>query len=231
MHQYRHVLLLAPHQDDETLGCAGLIQRFMALGSNVYVVFLTDGSMSHPHSRLFDAKSRTQIRNEESIAAASILNIQADHLFFFNGPDSRFPHRGEEQYTSYLNALEQLTSNLHIDLLLAPYQLDPHCDHRAAYQLAFDLSATSHISLWQYPIWVYELGKEEDLLALQHGDIRCLKLTPEEQSFKWAALQCHRSQLDAHIFNDPTGFLLTADVLQHFNQGNEYFIVDHKTTL
>lgn len=225
LNKHRHLLLLAPHQDDETLGCAGLIQRFRELGTKIHLAFLTDGSMSHPHSPLFDSSDRTQIRNEEAVEAARRLGIHAGNLFFLNGPDSALPHRGEEHYASYREVLEQLADKLTIDLLLAPYRLDPHCDHRAAYQLASDLSERGNIALWQYPIWIYELGKEEDLSGLQAGSIFRLELTAEEQSAKWEALLCHRSQLDAHLFNDPDGFILHEDVLQHFNQGNEYFII------
>jgi len=37
------VLLLAPHPDDETLCCAGLIQQAVAAGAMVHVVWVTPG--------------------------------------------------------------------------------------------------------------------------------------------------------------------------------------------
>lgn len=37
------LLILAPHPDDEILGCAGLIQRIKHAGGRIYVLFLTVG--------------------------------------------------------------------------------------------------------------------------------------------------------------------------------------------
>src|SRR5579885_2284019 len=40
-------LIIAPHHDDETLGCGGVIALKRAAGVPVQVVILTDGSRSH----------------------------------------------------------------------------------------------------------------------------------------------------------------------------------------
>jgi N-acetylglucosamine malate deacetylase 1 len=36
-------VVLAPHMDDEVLGCGGTMARQVAAGSDVTVIFLTDG--------------------------------------------------------------------------------------------------------------------------------------------------------------------------------------------
>src|SRR5580704_16937481 len=45
------LLVLAPHPDDESLGCGGLIADCQARGQPVYVLILTDGAGSHRNSR------------------------------------------------------------------------------------------------------------------------------------------------------------------------------------
>src|SRR4051812_37624433 len=45
-------IVFAPHQDDEALGCGAVIARKRNDGGAVHVVFLTDGSASHPHHPL-----------------------------------------------------------------------------------------------------------------------------------------------------------------------------------
>ena len=37
------VLVLAPHMDDEVIGCGGTVARHVARGADVTVIFLTDG--------------------------------------------------------------------------------------------------------------------------------------------------------------------------------------------
>ena len=41
------VLIVAPHPDDEVLGCAGLVQRLLSTGWQVDVVILSGGGRSH----------------------------------------------------------------------------------------------------------------------------------------------------------------------------------------
>lgn len=47
------VTVLAPHPDDESLGCGGALAAAVESGQDVTVVALTDGSGSHPKSKEF----------------------------------------------------------------------------------------------------------------------------------------------------------------------------------
>ena len=42
------IVVLAPHMDDETLGCGGTIARHVRAGAQVTVIFLTDGRRGGP---------------------------------------------------------------------------------------------------------------------------------------------------------------------------------------
>lgn len=43
----QRLLVISPHADDETYGCAGTIARVKALGGEVYVVLVSAGSLAH----------------------------------------------------------------------------------------------------------------------------------------------------------------------------------------
>jgi len=62
-------LVLAPHPDDESLGCGGLIAACCAAGRPPVVAVLTDGSGSHPGSRAFPPTRLAAIRKAEVTAA------------------------------------------------------------------------------------------------------------------------------------------------------------------
>ena len=90
------VLILAPHPDDEVLGCGGIIQQAVAMGLPVRVVFLTYGDNNewsfllyrkHPVLRPSSVQRMGQVRHDEALAAAKILGLSADQLIFLGYPD------------------------------------------------------------------------------------------------------------------------------------------------
>jgi LmbE family N-acetylglucosaminyl deacetylase len=90
------LLVVSPHPDDETLCCAGLIQRVLQAGGRVSIVWFTSGDASELDllvvekslflrpSKLRDLALR---RMQESRDAAAILGVAPDRLFFLGYPD------------------------------------------------------------------------------------------------------------------------------------------------
>ncbi len=87
-------MVLAPHPDDESLGCGGMIAAACEAGTPPVVVFVTDGAASHPGSRRFGATARRDIREQEARRAAAALGLAEDRLVFLRLPDGAAPHEG-----------------------------------------------------------------------------------------------------------------------------------------
>ena len=51
-------VVVAPHPDDESLGCGGLLALLRRAGVAVGAVLVSDGTMSHPSSVKFPAAAR-----------------------------------------------------------------------------------------------------------------------------------------------------------------------------
>ena len=66
------LLVIAPHPDDETLGCGGLIIRERLAGRLVRIVFLTDGSQSHRDHPSLTPTALAKLRKAEAVAAAYV---------------------------------------------------------------------------------------------------------------------------------------------------------------
>lgn len=90
------LLVVAPHPDDETLCCAGVIQRVIAAGGKVAVVWITSGDASEMdllviEKSLFRKPQKLRAlgarRMQEAHAAADVLGIQADGQIFLGYPD------------------------------------------------------------------------------------------------------------------------------------------------
>jgi len=90
------ILILAPHPDDEVLGCGGIIQKARSMGLPLTVVFLTHGdsnqwsflvSRKHPVWTPKEVRQMGLTRQAEAIAATEILGLPASHLIFLGYPD------------------------------------------------------------------------------------------------------------------------------------------------
>ena len=78
----RKVLVVAPHPDDETLGCGGLISLLAQNGRVFYIVFVTDGSASHRNSSAWPAARLATQREREASNALACLGIENGHAGF-----------------------------------------------------------------------------------------------------------------------------------------------------
>ena len=58
----KKILVLAPHADDEVLGCGGTIDKYSKQGHHVYVAVLTDASLGA--KELFPKKLIEKVRKE-----------------------------------------------------------------------------------------------------------------------------------------------------------------------
>jgi LmbE family N-acetylglucosaminyl deacetylase len=122
-------LVLAPHQDDEVLGCGGLAAQLAAAGAAVRVLFLTDGGGGGEGAGkgVADREAYRQRRREESGAACEILGLAGcDHLDL---PDGALDHHLDAAAEGIRRAV--LTQRP--ELLLVPSPLEVSRDHRAAF--------------------------------------------------------------------------------------------------
>ena len=80
------LLVFAPHPDDEVIGCAGVIQRSLASGKSVRIVFSTNGDgypkaasvlLGKPERELTpdDYARLGETRKREAIVAAKVLGV------------------------------------------------------------------------------------------------------------------------------------------------------------
>jgi LmbE family N-acetylglucosaminyl deacetylase len=91
------VMVLAPHPDDETLGCGGVLHDAAKAGIPTHVVFLTNGDANelsflvwerHPVVTSSGALAMGRRRGEEALRAAGSLGLPADAVTFLGYPDA-----------------------------------------------------------------------------------------------------------------------------------------------
>ena len=96
INNFRRILIIAPHPDDETLAAGGLIQRALAGGSQIKVVIVTNGDAQEFApviiSKKIDPRPQDYVamgnrRQAESMAALGKLGMQYDDIKFLGYPD------------------------------------------------------------------------------------------------------------------------------------------------
>ena len=139
------VIVLAPHPDDETLGCGGTILLLLGAGKKVKVLFLTSGERGYPDPekspvfRRFLKSGRTRvadyslIRERESERALRVLGV-SDYEFL------RFPDRGiYEHYQDVLRRLLESVESFGADTIYSPSMVELNPDHRATAALSMEV--------------------------------------------------------------------------------------------
>ena len=215
------ILVLAPHPDDESLGCGGLIAQACASGQPIAVLVLTDGTKSHPNSLAYPAARLRRLRETESREAARALGLDADRIAFLGLPDSHAPRAGEPARRAAQAIAERATA-FGARTIFTTWRHDPHTDHRAASILARQAAGLLGAALYEYPVWGWTLPPRRLLRTAQPAGFR---LDVRAQlAAKRRAVACHRSQLGQVIEDDPAGFTLQAEFIALFTGAYETFL-------
>jgi LmbE family N-acetylglucosaminyl deacetylase len=214
------VAIVAPHPDDESLGCGGLIARLAALGKPPLVVVVSDGTGSHPNSRSFPAERLRTLREEETRAAVAALGLPFPPQFL-RLRDTAVPHPGEP---AFAEAVERFASALPpkgVDTIAVSFRDDPHWDHQAAFALATAVIARTArpVRLLEYVIW------NDDAATATPPGFRPRRLDiAGVLDAKQRAIACHRSQTSDLISDDPDGFRLEPAMLRRFERPWETYL-------
>lgn len=218
---HRPVLVLAPHPDDESLGCGGLIAECRDRGHEVHVLVLTDGTGSHPRSREYPAPRLAALRAAEGRAAAASLDVPKSRIDFLGLPDGRAPLCGRALHATAAR-IAAYAKEREVGTIFATWQHDPHRDHRAAYRLARLAAAEIGAKLLCYPVWGWTVPETAWLPAmpLRGARLDIARHLPVKQR----AIACHRSQTTNLIRDDPSAFRLAPEVLTVFEWPFEVFV-------
>lgn len=214
-------LLLAPHPDDESLGCGGLIAEACARGRPPVVVVLTDGTMSHPFSASYPAPRLKALREAEARAAVAILGLPPDRLHFLEFPDGQAPSEGSGLALA-ADRVARLGRQYGAGSILATWEHDPHHDHVAAHLIAREAARLTGSRLLSYPVWGWILPAGHLLpdRAVLGARLDIARHLPAKRR----AIAAHASQHPGLITDDPNGFHLKPDMLAFHGRSFEVFL-------
>lgn len=199
----RRLVIVAPHPDDETLGCGLLIAAAVRAGVRVAVIALTDGQASHPGSRRWPPAALGRLRRSEMRRAMARLGAGGAAVRFMGW------HDGDVATEGHALALRRVLTALGAGVVVAASPRDHHPDHQAAWRLSVDATRGCGVALFSYAVW----SRVNAGGPRAHGRIAAKR---------WAA-RAHRSQVGGYIADDVDGFRLTAGHLASFTGEVEVF--------
>lgn len=118
----RRALVIAPHPDDEVLGCGGTMLRLAQSGADVHVAIVTRAGADRFGPELAD------IGRREARAAHDLLRVRQTHFL-------DLPAAGVDQvpHADFNAKLGDLVARIEPDTLFVPFVGDVHLDHQLTF--------------------------------------------------------------------------------------------------
>jgi LmbE family N-acetylglucosaminyl deacetylase len=140
----KSMVVVAPHQDDEVIGCGGALALQLRSGQAASIVVLQDGA-DGCEDLGYSRQAMMEMRNDESRRAAAV--IAAPSPVFLGHPVLA-------DNDSQIAELANILLDRKADAVFIPFPLDGHPDHRTANRIL--AGALRRIS-WNVRVFGYEV--------------------------------------------------------------------------
>lgn len=185
----QNIIVVAPHPDDEVLGCGGVIARHSARGDRVQVVVVSRGAPD-----IFPPEIIEETRSELA-AAHKLLGVEKVHFLDFPAPrlDAMPGHALADQLIRIVREIQPHT-------IYAPHWGDLHSDHKAVYWATM-VAARPNSASQVNRLLCYETLSETEWGTPPHANAFVPNVFVDITEFlpaKLAAMACYRTQLKEH---------------------------------
>lgn len=180
------VLIVAPHPDDEVMGCGGLIARLVSAGQVPNIIILTGGEGSHAACCQISSSDIIKNRRELTRKALGILGEPETHVYELNYPDGGILKEDEET-----NKLISLIKEINPDCIFVPHWGEGWRDHVFTKKIVEEISPREAVIyeycvwLWYYLVWT----------GFDKHNIFRVKMSDEEHDLKLKAMDVYLSPL------------------------------------
>ncbi len=208
------LLVISPHEDDETVGAGGYLSQAVKTGAAIKVIFVTDGNKH----------GLKATRHAEALAALKIEGVPAADTIFYNYPDGDLSRQ-----SSFEPRLKKDLDTFGPTVVLTTLPEDLHPDHARCGAVIKNIAAAEPgafttgfflVHYHRYPRPIGDEARTSYLLPppslIANYDWQVAPLTVAEQNQKWLALQKYQSQLS---LKNP----VLRQLVLSFDQKNELF--------
>ena len=221
------IIYVAPHPDDECFR-GGTLAMLAGLGEEIYVVYMTDGSMGSPKPEE-RGKKLAERRKKETLEGLKVLGISAERAMFFDYPDGRlnkFKRKATER-------LSKLLSEVKPDLVIYPSTLDAHPDHSASGEITKISISKAKLNVTELSYLVHMPRVNRNLISTVKNMLKYIKLITipsnriitvnitKYKNIRLEAIKKHESQYK-YFLELP----VNKDLLRFFDNDYETFFIE-----
>lgn len=176
------VLIVAPHPDDEVLGCGGLIARLCDCGCAPHVVYMTGGEGSHRGCCDTPPEKIISARRHLTSLAIPVLGLPAENIHQLDYPDGKIAFDSTQT-----DRLRTLVAELDPKYILVPHWGEGWPDHINTADIVKRITAGSRAQIFEYCVWLWYYNVNN----LDWTNARMLPLTTSELARKQSAVDVY----------------------------------------
>ena len=175
-----NTVIIAPHPDDEVIGCAGLIQALVERGIPPHAIILTGGEGSHRDCCNTTEADIIDARHQLTMKASATLELPESHIHHLKYPDGGidFAHSETEN-------LKALLVQLSPKALFLPHWGEGWSDHISVQEIVKELMKCHVVNIYEYCVWMWYYN----VWNLDYKNARILKMTPTQHKRKLKAIE------------------------------------------
>lgn len=182
------VLMIAPHPDDEVLGCGGTIKKYSENGDEVFLCIVTK-AYTPDWSEVF-----IKNRKKEIDSTVAVLGIKK--VYFLNFPTVKLDTVPQKQLN---DAISEIISEVNPEIIFIPFSGDINKDHRLVSESALVALRPKPGSLVK-KVFYYEALSETEWSDSTQGAKNIFAPNYYENisdylEDKLKAMQCYKSEL------------------------------------
>lgn len=185
------VLVVAPHADDEAMGCAGLMAKLAARGCSIHVLYMAVDGFHHYG---LERETSFQERKEEIEAVTGLLGATYEIAYGDKGLIEKLDTLPRRELVD----LFETTINAHRpDLLLLPYGVDYDQDHVATFGAAFAAARPIPEAFGKYlvpHVMTYEMTKINWASEPMPRPVAYCELSEDHLEAKFEAIRRYETQ-------------------------------------
>lgn len=174
----RAYLIIAPHPDDEVLGCGGLIARLVSEGNIPKIVIMSKGEASHGGCCNTPEKDIMEARHRLTLESLKILGVPESNIYCLSYPDGGISPDHEET-----SRLKSLIAHLKPEAVFVPHWGEGWKDHTMTREIAMKL-VPKNVSLYEYCVWMWYYN----VWKLDWKNAFRLRMSHKEHSLKLKAV-------------------------------------------